>query len=81
MEGLGRKFDGDDGSDDAASPPWNWDDNDDGGEWLNGDWFMHPAGYHGLRFGWDEYFSTDYIHSANLAHAARVAPAPTSYTI
>ena len=63
VEGLGKKFDGDSGTQkpDKASPPWNWDDNDDGGEWRNGDWFMHPAGYHGLRFGWREDFSTNYI--------------------
>lgn len=63
VQGIGRKFDGDSGSQspDKASTPWNWDDNDDGGEWLNGDWFMHPAGYHFLRFGWAEGFSTNYI--------------------
>lgn len=63
VEGLGKKFDGDSGTQkpDKASPPWNWDDNDDGDKWLNGDWFMHPAGYHGLRFGWIEDFSTNYI--------------------
>jgi hypothetical protein len=63
VEGFGRKFDGDDYTGwpfqgpDAASTPWNWDDNDDGDEWLSGDWFMSPALYHGLRFEWDELFS------------------------
>jgi hypothetical protein len=58
VEGLGTKFDGDSGSQtpDKASPPWNWDDNDDGDVWLEGDWFMNPAIYHGLRFWWDEPF-------------------------
>jgi hypothetical protein len=62
VTGLGRYFDGDDGDTDNASPPWNWDDNDDTGNWLNGDWFMHPAGYHGLRFIWAEPFSLDYVY-------------------
>lgn len=61
VQGLGRNFDGDDGVDDSAKTPWYWDDADDGDSWLNGDWFMHAAGYHGFRFGWAEPFSTTYI--------------------
>jgi hypothetical protein len=58
-------FDGDDFSiapqePDMGWPPWNWDDSDDGDEWLNGDWFMHPAGYHAYRLQWDEDFATNY---------------------
>ncbi len=58
---FGKNFDGDDGGEDKASPPWDWDDDDDGDTWLNGDWFMHPAGYHASRFGWSEPFSTTYL--------------------
>jgi hypothetical protein len=63
VQGLGMNFDGDSGTEglDKSSPPWNWDDNDDGGDWLSGDWFMHSAGYHYYRFGWEEPFSTNYI--------------------
>ncbi len=61
VTGFGTRFDGDDGDDDAASFLWDWDDKDDGDNWVSGDWFMHPAGYHANRFGWSEPFSTDYI--------------------
>lgn len=60
VSNLGRKFDGDDGSDDAASTPWSWSDNDDPNE-MKGDWFMDPADYHNWQFRWDENFSTNYI--------------------
>jgi hypothetical protein len=56
---LGRKFDGNDGSDDAASTPWNWSDNDDA-PWRNGDWFMDPAGYQRWQFTWAEPFADGY---------------------
>jgi len=68
---IGRKFDGDEydpwcslfggGAPDAASPPWTWDDDDDSGAWLGGDWFMDPALYHEERLKWAEQFSTEYI--------------------
>lgn len=58
--GIGNNFDGDDGSDDAASTPWHWSDNDDN-YWNNGDWFMDPAGYQYWQFVWDESFSIGYI--------------------
>jgi hypothetical protein len=63
LYGFGQKFDGGSGTQfpDKGCPPWNWDDSDDGSEWQTGDWFMHPAGYHGLRLGWAESFSTEYI--------------------
>jgi hypothetical protein len=66
VQGLGRNFDSDDfgGPDqtaDSAKTPWYWDDWNDGDDWLNGDWFMHAAGYHGFRFEWAEPFSTTYI--------------------
>ena len=62
---LGRKFDGDDSNPiqgpDAASPPWNWADNDDDPPWKAGDWFIDSAWYHDWQFRWDEEFAIDYI--------------------
>jgi hypothetical protein len=60
VSGIGRKFDGDDGRDDKAFPPWHWKDNDDA-PWRNGDWFMDPASYHLWQFNWSEDFSDQYI--------------------
>lgn len=49
--------------------PWKWDDYDDGDDWRSGDWCMHPAGYHGSRFEWDEEFSPYYVyHPYRLGH-------------
>ena len=59
IQGIGRSFDGDDGSDDAASTPWNWSDNDDD-QFNNGDWFMDPVEYQYWQFHWNENYSRNY---------------------
>lgn len=59
VAGIGRKFDGNNGKDDAASPPWDWQDNDDG--LPRGEWFMDPADYQDLQFNWSEPFSLNYV--------------------
>ncbi len=38
----GKKFRGDNGSDNAANAPWAWDDNDDGGQLLGGELAVDP---------------------------------------
>jgi len=66
VAGLYRKFDGDDGAEDGASTPWNWDEHkvlglgEDDGPWGPGDWFMDPADYH-TRLTWDVPFLTKYV--------------------
>ena len=56
---LGRRFDGNDGGDDKASPPWKWNDKWD--EVPAGDWFMNPAWYHEERLSFPEEISQDYV--------------------
>jgi hypothetical protein len=59
---LGRKLDGNEGSDDAASAPWYWSDNDDD-SMPSGSWFMDPADYQEWQFDWAEPFSQNYIYN------------------
>jgi hypothetical protein len=40
---FGKSFDGDTWKDDAANPPWAWDDPDDGEQVQRGDFFFRPA--------------------------------------
>lgn len=60
--GAFGKFRGDDYSDDAANPPWGWDDGDDGPT-FTGEFFYNPADmvdHHLNGLGW---FDHDYVYN------------------
>lgn len=70
---INKKFDGNDHGTDEAYAPWHWDDSYDGGDWIHGDWFMHPAGYHRAKFNWSESFSTNYVfHPFGYVHLTNI---------
>ncbi|MEU6084073.1 hypothetical protein [Streptomyces sp. NPDC047108] len=56
-------FRGDDGSDNAASPPWGWDDKDDGSDLQRGSITTDPARLIDAYFGNKGDFSLDYVRN------------------
>ncbi|MFX1538355.1 MAG: hypothetical protein ACFFDI_29545, partial [Promethearchaeota archaeon] len=55
-------FDGNDGADDSANAPWNWDDHDDGPS-FNGEFFYDPANLVDFYFEGLGSFSHDYTYN------------------
>ncbi|MEM3087476.1 MAG: hypothetical protein QXO51_08320 [Halobacteria archaeon] len=63
---IGGAFDGDTKGDDAANPPWGWDDGDDGPAYK-GDWFLDPAYTIETHLNGLGTFSLDYTYNPWLA--------------
>ena len=60
-ENIPEAFDGDDGQDDAANPPWAWDDPDDGPVYK-GDVFFDPAYTFSTHLTFQEQVSKNYLY-------------------
>jgi hypothetical protein len=56
-------FRGDNGQDNAANPPWGWDDHDDGGQLLGGEFATDPAKLVSIYFSDLGSFSRGYLRN------------------